>query len=372
MKQPKRSLKIKDGIWEESGVWRYRFMHKGKRHFAANPLWKNRTDAKAARDKHRTAVREGRADDGGADTNFRVFVEETFLPWVKLNLSACTYQTYAWRCDDLMEAFGKLDLTDVSTFAVEKLKRDKLKLTTRRGATTKPGSVNALLVTLGSILTYAETLGLVRADQRPKITPLPDNNKRLRYLSADEERRLLEAASPWPYLQDIIVVALGTGLRRNELFGLRKTDVELSLNALSVVGKGNKLRTVPLVPSSAAYAVLSRLCGQTGDFLFTTSWSQGKLTGVDGSLASACAAAGIEDVTLHTLRHTFGTRLVAAGVDLRTVQELMGHSRIETTMRYVHLVDANKQAALLKLEAFSADCHEFTTSNVVAFNRKVG
>ena len=52
---------------------------------------------------------------------------------------------------------------------------------------------------------------------------------------------------------------------------------------------------------------------------------------------AACTAAGIKDFTWHSLRHTFASRLVLAGVDLRTVQELMGHRTITTTMRYAHL-----------------------------------
>lgn len=348
-----KQRKIKDGIWEESGVWRYRFMVNGKRYFVANPLWKNRTEAKAARDKHRTAAREGRADVGAVSTNFRVFAQEAFLPWVKLNKSATTYQTYTWRTAELVKAFGKLNLDEVSTFGVEKFKREQLKRDTRRGSTQTPGTVNACLLVLGSILTYAVELGLIRADSRPKIATFNEQPHRIRYLSAEEETALLDAARRRPYLRDIIIIALATGLRRNELFSLRKSDVDFSLNVLSVVGKGNKLRTIPLDPTSPAYAVLSRLT-RSGDteWVFTSPYSTGKMGFVDISLKTATTAAGLDDVTLHTLRHTFGTRLVAAGVDLRTVQELMGHSRIETTMRYVHLVDRNKHEAIRKLSGF--------------------
>ncbi|MGA9063410.1 MAG: site-specific integrase [Terracidiphilus sp.] len=62
--------------------------------------------------------------------------------------------------------------------------------------------------------------------------------------------------------------------------------------------------------------------------------------------ATALEQAGIEGVTWHTLRHTFASRLVMAGVDLKTVQELMGHKTIAMTARYAHLAPTHKQQAL--------------------------
>jgi integrase len=190
----------------------------------------------------------------------------------------------------------------------------------------------------------------------------------LRYLSTDEERRLLAAAAKWPHLQDLIVVALATGLRREELFGLKPSDVDLQLNLITVIGKGSKLRTVPLDPESKAWAILGRRKRESrSSWIFTSPHSGGKLTRVDRSLAAATSAAKIEDVTLHTMRHTFCTRLAAAGVDVRTIQELAGHEEIETTMKYVHLVERNLHLAVRLLTTYQENCHEFTTSEVVNF-----
>jgi site-specific recombinase XerD len=91
----------------------------------------------------------------------------------------------------------------------------------------------------------------------------------------------------------------------------------------------------------------------------------GKLTRVDKSLAAAASAAKVEDVTLHILRHTFCTRLAAAGVDVRTIQELPGHEEIETMMKYVHLVESNLHQAVRCLTAYQENCHKFTTPEEV-------
>src|SRR5262249_52932110 len=151
-----------DGVWKDptSGVWRYRFMHRGKRYFAAVPECKNKTEAKAARDRRRIAVREGREEKIEAETNFKVFVRETFVPWVETNRSAGTHKCYKWRCEDLIEAFDRLDLSQLTQIGIERFKRDQMKRKTNRGEVQSPASVNRYLQVLASIFTRAEELGL--------------------------------------------------------------------------------------------------------------------------------------------------------------------------------------------------------------------
>ena len=94
-------------------------------------------------------------------------------------------------------------------------------------------------------------------------------------------------------------------------------------------------------------------------------------TCVTKSLDAACEAAKIERITLHWLRHTFGTWRIMAGTDLRTLQRLMGHEDIETTMIYVHLVESQRHEAARALGAFKKNCHKITTEevgNVVAIS----
>ncbi len=353
------------GVWQDpdSGVWRYRFMHRGQRYFGADPTWKNKGEAKAARDRRRIAVREGREDKAKADTNFKAFVEDRFLPHIETNKSPGTYQSYKWRCDDMIEAFGKLDLSQISEIGIERFKREQLKRKTKRGAEQSAASVNRYLQILASIFTRAEELKLISKGDRPKIVTLREDNQRLRYLSTDEEKRLLAAAAAWPHLQDLIIVGLATGLRRDELFSLTKADVDLSLDLVTVIdGKGGKARSVPIDPGGEAHRVLTQLKRESqSDWIFTSPHSGRKLTRVDKSIAEASKLAELDPpITLHVLRHTFGTRLAAAGVDVRTIKELMGHEDLETTMKYIHLVESNKHQAVRRLTNY----HEFTITSV--------
>ncbi|MFN3740471.1 MAG: site-specific integrase, partial [Thermodesulfovibrionales bacterium] len=79
------------------------------------------------------------------------------------------------------------------------------------------------------------------------------------------------------------------------------------------------------------------------DYVFVNPQTGKRLTDIKRSFSSACRRAGIQDLRFHDLRHTFASHLVMAGVDLRTVQELMGHKSITMTLRYSHLAKAHKE-----------------------------
>ncbi len=360
------------GVFQIEGVWRYRFMLKGMRYFKALPECKNKTQAKAAEDARKTKIREGRDDGPEAGTNFRSFVKDDFLPWVEAELSPGTYQSYKWRSEALIAAFGRLDLAEVSQVAIERFKRQQQQRVTRRGEKQSPASVNRYLQILASIFTRAQELGMIKRDERPKIECARETGARIRYLSIEEEKALLRAADAWPYLRDLIVIGLATGLRRKELFSLQEKCVDLALSLINVYGKGGKLRRIPLAPSGETRAILLRRIRESkSEWLFTSPHSGGKLTRVDKSLAKACELAKIAPaITLHTLRHTFCTRLAAAGVDIRTISELAGHEDIETTMRYTHLVESRAHEAIQKLAEFREDYHKITTAEVLKFEAK--
>ena len=96
-------------------------------------------------------------------------------------------------------------------------------------------------------------------------------------------------------------------------------------------------------------AKLSRFPRRLGsDYVFLGKTGE-PLKGIRRSWQRAVKEAGIEGVTFHTLRHTAASYLVMGGVDLRTVQEILGHADIRVTMRYAHLSPAHKAAAVQKL-----------------------
>jgi integrase/recombinase XerD len=173
-----------------------------------------------------------------------------------------------------------------------------------------------------------------------------------RVLTVAEVRRLLESvrgASPGT-LRDRAALELlyASGLRVSELLGVEVDDVDLAAREVRVIGKGNRERRVPF-GSYAEAAVRTYL--EHGRPLLVESprtrtlfvtWPGRPLTrtAFAGMLRRRAAAAGLEHVHPHQLRHTCATHLLAGGADLRVVQEILGHASILTTQLYTHLAPA--------------------------------
>jgi integrase len=176
-----------------------------------------------------------------------------------------------------------------------------------------------------------------------------EHNGRIRFLSVEEEG-LLKAAltESWPHYLPAFLVSIHTGMRASEQFGLQWDQVSLERKMISLYRtKGGKTRHIPLnaVALSALQGLRKRR--RSGPVFVNT---EGKpLRGARDWFERAVKQARIEGYTWHCNRHTFASRLVAAGVDIRTVAQLMGHATIQMTMRYAHLAPEREQNAVDRL-----------------------
>jgi integrase/recombinase XerC len=171
------------------------------------------------------------------------------------------------------------------------------------------------------------------------------------YLPVDDMFRLLDAVRPLGVLglrnRAILETLYSTGVRVSELAGLDVRDVDAANGLMRVAGKGGKQRLVPVgakaLASLAAYR--QALADETGispdgDGPVFLNKNGGRLTTrsiarIVNKMARACALA--MPVSPHAMRHSFATHMLDAGVDLRAVQELLGHSSLSTTQRYTHV-----------------------------------
>jgi integrase len=162
-------------------------------------------------------------------------------------------------------------------------------------------------------------------------------------LEPEEEQRLLRVA-PEP-LRSLILLDVHTGLRIQAVaLTLKWASVDLKRGTLTVksaYAKNCKTRSVPL--NSMVRATLEQLQGTaTGEMVFTCG-------DVGKKFRAACVTAKLKGVTPHTLRHTFASRLVMSGADLRTIQELGGWQTIGMVERYSHLTGEHKANAIERL-----------------------
>lgn len=159
-----------------------------------------------------------------------------------------------------------------------------------------------------------------------------------------------------------VELSLETGLRKGECLGLRWEWIDLKAGTISLPGESTKsflTRRVPL--TDRARSVLRRWSMQKGrpesGHVFAHD-DGAAVANLKKSYHAAVAEAGIARetaagrLTWHSLRHTYGTRLGAAGIDPETLRELMGHADLATTQRYLHTSEARKRAAVELLQAY--------------------
>ena len=219
---------------------------------------------------------------------------------------------------------------------------------------TAPGGANRALAHLRQILNFAIACGHFATNPARGIAP----NRRTpltRFLSREEVHRLHRAldrnatrSASARQQADIIRLLLLTGCRRNEILALRWSEVHP--DALALADSKTGPRKVPL--NSEAKALLARQPRGQSHFVFPSPRGSDRPRASDLLLWNTVRReAGIEDVFLHTLRHTFASHAVMQGVPVPVVSRLLGHTNAQMTLRYAHLADRDVQAAAERIGA---------------------
>jgi len=245
---------------------------------------------------------------------------------------------------------------------------------------------NARLTALRSFLRYASCRDVTELPslQQSLAIPMKRHNKpMLGFLSRGEIEAVLAAPdrSTWSGHRDFVLmsVAYNTGARVSELVGLNVEDVDPERGRwIRVLGKGRKLRQVPLWKSTAKVLRqwLDRCGGSPRDPVFPNRRGQ-RLTrsGVEKRLRAAVRRASLKcpqlanrRVSPHTLRHTTAMHLLQAGVDLNSIALWLGHASPSTTHAYVEADLTMKERTLRKLEQPSTRAHRFhATDRLLSF-----
>jgi site-specific recombinase XerD len=286
---------------------------------------------------------------------------------IEKNLSQSTIKMYDFYLNDFINwACGYLnaDSIDVDDVTYELVRKYRMDLNRRKSSKSheefKKSTTKTFLVALRAFLKYLvveEGLDTLSPDKIILGKPEPSIPK---VLNEDQLERLFEVQNlnKKSGIRDraILEMLFSTGLRVSELVSLNLEDVNLASKEFTVIGKGKKVRTVYLSDSAAQWLnkylsirndtyqpLFLRYSGKKmededpdGDSLRLSVRSVQRL------VKKYVMRAGIAvDATPHTLRHTFATGLLREGADLRSVQELLGHSNVSTTQIYTHVT--NKQ-----------------------------
>jgi len=255
-------------------------------------------------------------------------------------------QSFAdWASENKLEKITDMKLEDIEDFQ-EHLHQDSV-----RGAKT----INYYLIAIRSMLKYLLSRDVdVLSPERLVLAKTPQ--RQVHFLETEEISKLLAApeGKNLSELRDkaVLEVLYSTGLRVSELIGLKRANVNLQSGEFSIKGKGGKVRPV-FLRDQAINSLKSYLSARQdrNPLLFIRHRSNPQYDETAKSLTSRSiqrllkhygARAGIvKPLSPHKLRHSFATELLRNGADLRSVQEMLGHSSITTTQIYTHVTNKN-------------------------------
>lgn len=334
--------------------WFYDF-RVNRRRYRSTTDSANKQEAKKIEAAERTKILEGRHSIRRLpDITFKAFTATYLEDHAELHKRSVSRDREILAV--LNRAFGSLILHEITGHRIEQFKRDRLAGKWRGHRHTsaakpiKPATVNRELDTLRSVFTKAIEWGKLREHPMSAVKRLKVDNRRTRILTEAEQLAVL-AACP-KKLGRIVRLALITGARIGELLALTWADVsETELTFMET--KNGRVRRLPISPSMRA--VLDACPKTDSPWIFTNPKTRDRYTvnGMAHVFRRAVERAEITtaDVSLHTLRHTALSRMIAGGIDDFTVMALSGHSSIRMLERYTHPTQARKLDALDTFEA---------------------
>jgi len=353
------------GLYKRGSVWWMRFPHNGKQ-VRRSTETEDKKLAQRIFDKLKGEIAEGRWFEKlpGENYTFKDLMDKYMKEYSAVNKKPTSHIRDKSLNDHLQKSFGQLYLTEITSrlIAEYKIKRRN------EGACSR--TVNYEL----SLMNHAFNMAireweLIESNPASKVKKERVRNILERWLSVDEEKRLLLASPGW--LQAIIIFAINTGLRRGEILNLKLSQVDFHRRTLIIFEQKNgAIDTLPLNQKAMGILEGRRKNKMTDcDLVFP---SQNGTRILDRNLFrafhNAMERAQIENFRFHDLRHTFATRLVQTGVGIYEVQKLGRWKNASMVMRYAHHNPESLRSSIEVLDSFEKP---FST-NLAQFPKKEG
>ena len=249
----------------------------------------------------------------------------------------------------ILPAFGKLSVASLDRERIAELHASLYRT---------PAAANRAVDTLSALLSMAETWGITEEGSNPcSGFEKYRTGKPERFLTETEFSRLGRIVTEMEGKQEIqpgaaaaIRLLMLTGCRRNEILRLRWDEVDLERNELRLSDSKTRQKTVPLSPA-AARVIATRPRISDNPWVIPGRAPEEPLRNVDRSWCRVRERAGLADVRLHDLRHSFASRALALGESLPMIGKLLGHARIQTTARYAHLTEQSVRESAARISA---------------------
>ena len=335
----------KDGI-------RYRARITLKGHPRISETFDTRSKAKLWAERTTEAMRQHRYQPGSKAEQHTIqdlyerYVAEK-IPTLAAPVEKC--RKLAWWCNELG---WKSRLSQIKPEAIARARDMLARVPGRSGKIPAAGTVRQYLIVLSSAFGMAtKDWHWMESNPCHKVRRPSEPRGRCRFLDQDERSRLLTAcrASHCRTLYPLVVMALGTGARRNELVRLKWQDVDLErgLAILHETKNGERRALVITGLAAEVMAEWSEVRCLDSDLVFPSP--QGKARFPQRAWHKVVEEAGLEDFRFHDLRHTFASYLAMSGATLAELAEAMGHKSLSMVKRYAHMTEGHVSSVVARM-----------------------
>ncbi len=278
------------------------------------------------------------------------FVKNTYLPHAKNHLRS--YALVVHYSKVMCAYFKGKRLGEITPEAIEAFQRHRKEGITRRGEARSPLTVNREIGQLSSVFQFAVRLKKIKENPCRTVANFRSDDGRTRIVTSEEEGQILAAMTgKMEKFRPFVVLALYTGMRRGEMLKLEWKHINFETGTITLTGditKNRRPRVLPMVESVRSVLLELRPKEDASGGIFE-SILPGK---VSQAITKVTRGLGLSDVCLHSLRHTFASRLQEKGVGEYVSQRLMGHS---SAAHYTHVKLEQLQDAVQRLERGHAE-----------------
>jgi integrase len=331
----------------------------------------NKTLAKSVIGRIEGAIAMGRwkelrkelAGEKEVDYTIREFAEVYFEEYCKVRNTRPDFKEE--RLKIIKNIVGDVKLREFTSAHAAYFEKERAKgVNPRTGKPIAKATINRGLAVLSHMFTFALKKRLIAAHPMTRYGRLRENEKALRVMTLEDERRLVRKVMDENLIIGCYVGILGeTGLRKSEGLKLKWDYVDTKSRTLTVeAGKTGKTRYVPL--SDYALELLGKMTRVEGcTFVFVWTETKQPVRDPRHSFFEGRRKAGLQWVGFHDLRHFRATQWIMRGVDIRSVQGLLGHRNIKTTERYVKFVPGHASQRVIEAQRLE-------DVEMVAFHRR--
>ncbi|MEW6349731.1 MAG: tyrosine-type recombinase/integrase [Thermodesulfobacteriota bacterium] len=342
------------GVFKKQGNWWIDFYHQGKRIRRKVGPSKRLAEMALADVQVKKAKNEFLGVCQPKKILFKDFVDE-YVKESKAEKARSSYERDGTTINThLLPFWGEERIDRITPKMIKDYRDERIKHV-------KPATVNRELFTIRSIFRKAVENGYLKESPAAPVKKLETGTPLFRYLDDEEIKSLLAACrmSDNTQLYPFVFVAISTGMRLGEITALEWKDIDFKRGIIRVDNKKDhhtknyEPRTVPM---NAALTEVLRKIPRRLDCSYVFHRQDGeKFNKMRTGFGNAVRRAGIPHLTVHDLRHTCASHLVMGGVDIRTVQEILGHKDIRMTMRYAHLAPGHMRNAVKVLDAIMGE-----------------